>query len=201
MRRRRIQQTAREVFREKGYAKTSIEQVARRASLSVGAIYLYFKSKEELYVSLLEETFEGFEQDLARLHEGGDLGAAWHYLVHWAQGEIEGPRMLRLVSQQGIRGQLSDEVVESLRAGLDAIRGHLLAILRQGMESGRYRAIDNPDTVVDILWSLYLGTLQSVDMRRNLGAEELDMAQSAKDAFEVVDRVLRTRPSQVAEAA
>jgi hypothetical protein len=69
------------------------------------------------------------------------------------------------------------------------------------MDSGRYRAIDNPDTVVDILWSLYLGTLQAVDMRRNLGAEELDLAQSAKAAFEVVDRVLRTRPSQVAEAA
>ena len=60
-RRRRIQRAARSVFAEKGYAKTSIEQIAREASLSVGAIYLYFRSKEDLYISLLEETLELFD--------------------------------------------------------------------------------------------------------------------------------------------
>ena len=68
-RRRRIQRAAREVFAEKGFTKTSIEQVARQASLSVGAIYLYFRSKEDLYVSLLEETFELFDAELKPLRD------------------------------------------------------------------------------------------------------------------------------------
>ena len=45
LRRRLIQRAAREIFSEKGYGKASIDQIARRASLSVGAIYLYFRSK------------------------------------------------------------------------------------------------------------------------------------------------------------
>src|SRR6187549_1054769 len=68
-RRRRIQRAARTVFAERGYAKTSIEQIAREASLSVGAIYLYFRSKEDLYVSLLEETLTVFDVEMAQLRE------------------------------------------------------------------------------------------------------------------------------------
>ena len=54
-RRRRIQEAARSVFSERGYAGASIELIARAAQLSVGAIYLYFRSKEDLYVSLIED--------------------------------------------------------------------------------------------------------------------------------------------------
>src|SRR5690242_14924778 len=75
-RRRRIQRAAREVFAEKGYARTSIEQVAKQAGLSVGAIYLYFRSKEDLSVSLLEETYEVFEAELRQLRTRGDLTPA-----------------------------------------------------------------------------------------------------------------------------
>jgi AcrR family transcriptional regulator len=64
-RRRRIQEAARTVFTEKGYAGASIELIARAAQLSVGAIYLYFRSKEDLYTSLVEDTLVH--------HEAGDL--------------------------------------------------------------------------------------------------------------------------------
>src|SRR6478752_2053936 len=46
-RRRRIQEAARTVFAERGYAGASIELIARAAQLSVGAIYLYFRSEED----------------------------------------------------------------------------------------------------------------------------------------------------------
>ena len=40
-RRRRIQRVARKLFADRGFQRTTIEDVARRAGLSVGAIYLY----------------------------------------------------------------------------------------------------------------------------------------------------------------
>ena len=73
-RRRRIQQAAREVFAQRGYAGASIEQIARHAQLSVGAIYLYFRSKEDLYVSLLEETLTVFDADLTRMRGKAEFG-------------------------------------------------------------------------------------------------------------------------------
>jgi len=68
-RRRRIQEAARTVFAERGYAGASIELIARAAQLSVGAIYLYFRSKEDLYVSLIEDALTTFDVEMSQLRE------------------------------------------------------------------------------------------------------------------------------------
>ena len=74
-RRRRIQEAARTVFAEKGYQGASIELIARAAQLSVGAIYLYFRSKEDLYVSLIEDTLTVFDVEMARVREDVEVSA------------------------------------------------------------------------------------------------------------------------------
>src|ERR1044071_5578793 len=130
-RRRRIQEAARTVFAERGYAGASIELIAREASLSVGAIYLYFRSKEDLYVSLLEETLDLFDTELRQIRGRSDvspperLRTAWSFLTQWAATDVEASRVLRLISQPNVRSQLSDEVVESVGKGLTQMREHL----------------------------------------------------------------------------
>ena len=47
-----IQKAAREVFFDKGFANTTMEEITKKANVSKGTIYLYFKNKDELYVSL-----------------------------------------------------------------------------------------------------------------------------------------------------
>ena len=195
-RRRRIQEAAREVFTEKGYAKTSIEQVARRATLSVGAIYLYFRSKEDLYVSLLEDTLEKFDQDMNEIRTRSDLTpvsrlqTAWAYFVEWAENDPEGTRTIRLVSQPDIRKQLSDEVAEATSRGLVRIREHLMELISAGMEAEVYRRVDAGESA-DILWSLYIGLLQTTDARNNLGIGGPSFAQSARSAFSAIETGLR----------
>lgn len=205
-RRRRIQRAAREVFAEKGYAKTSIEQVARQASLSVGAIYLYFRSKEDLYVSLLEETFEVFEAEMRQLrgrtdlHSGDRLQSAWLFLSQWAVADVEGTRMLRLVSQPGVRKQLSDEVAVAAKAGLEMLRDSLAAMLQGGIDTGAYRSVDARDTA-DLLWSLFLGLLESNDGRLNLEIEGASFTESSRAALALLEGSLRQTQGRVAEAA
>lgn len=205
-RRRRIQQAAREVFAEKGYTKTSIEQVARQASLSVGAIYLYFRSKEDLYISLLEETLEAFDAELAQihirtdLHPAGRLQAAWSYLTNWAVSDVEGTRILRLIAQSGVRKQLSDEVVEACAKGLTSVREHFASMLREGMEIGHYRSA-NADETADLLVALFMGLLQTADARANLELPGPSFTESAQAAFAAVEGGLRQEAARVAEAA
>lgn len=195
-RRRRIQRAARTVFADKGYAKTSIEQIAREASLSVGAIYLYFRSKEDLYVSLLEETLETFDNDLSAVATRGDaadvrLRAAWDYLTGWARAEVEATRVLRLASQPGVRKQLSDEVAETVGKGLTKVRDHLGTIVKDGISTGVYGNVE-PDSAVDLTWALHLGMLQAADARHNLGLPGGDFEDLAQVAFSAVDSRLRT---------
>ena len=43
-----------EAFAENGYAKTRVEEVAKRAGVSKGLLYLYFKTKEELFKAVIK---------------------------------------------------------------------------------------------------------------------------------------------------
>ncbi len=205
-RRRRIQRAARTVFAEKSYAKASIEQIAREAQLSVGAIYLYFRSKEDLYVSLLEETLEQFDTDLSAIRQDSEkspderLHTAWHYLTQWAAGDIEATRVLRLVSQPGVRKQLSDEVAEAVAAGIARIKSHMAGIVEEGMDASIYQR-GNADQTIDLCWSLFLGILQANDARLNLDLPGASFEDLARSAFAAVDTSLRHPPRAEVAAA
>jgi AcrR family transcriptional regulator len=54
--RERVIAEARRLFRERGYAATSLEQVAEAAGVTKGAIYGHFSSKEDLLLSAIEAT-------------------------------------------------------------------------------------------------------------------------------------------------
>lgn len=59
-RRRYVLEAAETVFARRGYHETSMEEIARAAEYATGTVYLYFKSKEELYAAL----FEGKVRDM-----------------------------------------------------------------------------------------------------------------------------------------
>lgn len=48
-----ITEAALQAFAEKGYAATRVEEVAKRAGVSKGLLYLYFKTKEELFKAVV----------------------------------------------------------------------------------------------------------------------------------------------------
>src|SRR5204862_1200115 len=51
-----IVSAALEVFADRGFAATTLEDVAKRAGVTKGTIYLYFDSKEALFKALIRET-------------------------------------------------------------------------------------------------------------------------------------------------
>jgi AcrR family transcriptional regulator len=65
-RREHILKTARKLFWSKGFEGTTMPEIAGAAELAPGTLYLYFRSKEALYVELLKE---GYDILLARLRE------------------------------------------------------------------------------------------------------------------------------------
>ncbi|HEY4243820.1 MAG TPA: TetR/AcrR family transcriptional regulator [Kofleriaceae bacterium] len=171
-RRRRIQEAARTVFSERGYGGASIELIAKAAQLSVGAIYLYFRSKEDLYVSLIEDTLTVFDVEMAQVREHAEVARrlrdTWSILVRWAESDPEGPRILRLLAQPAIRPQLSDEVVVAVSAGIGRIQDHLGACVADGIHAGIYRQV-NAREIADLAWSVLLGSLDAAEMTTNLG--------------------------------
>lgn len=52
-----IIESAREIFSQKGYDGTTIDEVAKRAELAKATLYKFFPTKEELYLGVVEDVF------------------------------------------------------------------------------------------------------------------------------------------------
>ena len=66
-RRTAIIKAAREVFFAKGFMNATIDEIADRCGLAKGTIYLYFRSKEELYASIMAEGMERLRKEFEAL--------------------------------------------------------------------------------------------------------------------------------------
>src|SRR2546425_13067240 len=68
-----------EVFVQRGFAAARLEEVARRAGVTKGTLYLYFKSKEALFKAVVRETIVpviGQGEAIARSFTGSASGPA-----------------------------------------------------------------------------------------------------------------------------
>ncbi|MGI6694779.1 MAG: TetR/AcrR family transcriptional regulator [Christensenellales bacterium] len=58
-------------FATKGYAAASINQIARKAGISIGSLYSYFDSKEDLFLAVVDKGYELLERALNGLKKEG----------------------------------------------------------------------------------------------------------------------------------
>lgn len=143
------------LFVEKGFAGTRLEEVAARAGVSKGTLYLYFDSKEALFKAVVREGLvpllaAGEELVATSRLSAEDLFRAM-VLTWWQQVALSplGGLPKLIVSEARNFPELarfySEEVIERAK--------RLMAgALRRGVESGEFRRID-PSDLVHIVFS------------------------------------------------
>jgi len=67
VRQRRVLEAARSVLIERGYHDVNLDDVARRAGISKGALYLYFKDKEDIIVAVLNDVIDRLDERLKKI--------------------------------------------------------------------------------------------------------------------------------------
>ncbi len=143
-RRSQILRAARAVFIKKGYLAARVEDVAKRAGLSKGAVYFYYSSKRQLFLALVQDEhdntysfLESAEQDdRTAVVKLLDLGQK--YLDYFA-GLKSPPRFFLMMSEQGIR---DEEIREECQAVHQRFVDAASRILAQGMSEGAFRETD-----------------------------------------------------------
>lgn len=71
--RKNILQAALEVFLEFGYNRANMRIIAEKAGISVGGIYLYFRNKETLYLTLMKDIMEKSSAEISNaINSAGD---------------------------------------------------------------------------------------------------------------------------------
>jgi AcrR family transcriptional regulator len=177
---------AEEVFAEAGLAKAHVEAIARRAGVSVGTLYNYYKDRDGLLAAVLTSRVEelSVELDEVKLRtEGATARAALLELSRTYLRFVVRRRTFIRILTEGELMQLKDAYPTSAAIPSQcwhSFRGAFGAVLSRGIEAGELSSRD-PD--LD-LW-LFLGLLRGVvlrDLRGGTPCKESD-ADRAVDVF------------------
>jgi AcrR family transcriptional regulator len=162
--RKNILEAASEVFAERGYEKSTVRDVAGRAGISVGGIYLYFRNKEELYTGLMRSQMDEFLGRVERLREDLPLTALRRLIELYMEIAVTRTKML----SAGIK-EYDLEFKRPIREAFFRKQHAIIAgILQQGVRDGSFRSMDCNDAALMILITLrgaILGYLTG-DIRR-----------------------------------
>jgi TetR/AcrR family fatty acid metabolism transcriptional regulator len=186
-----ITEAAIEVFAEKGFHQARVSDIAKKAGVADGTIYLYFKNKEDLLLSVFEQKMDellvGLGEALARIDDPVERVrrfARFHF------GQVEQNRRAAEVLQVELR--LSNKFLKEYRPEkLWAYLGVFGQIVRDGQARGVFRADVDPFVG---MWAFF-GALDELAMQWVLSrAPRFSLDSAADQVAEVFIRGLLAAP-------
>ena len=153
------------VFSAKGYAATTLEDVAQAAGVTRGAIYWHFKNKADLYATMLDgitAAAGAVAQDAVA--EGGDLATVLRRIFVNQLTAIDSDRRLQsLVALSLNRTEQVPELAtrrkKQTRAG-KATLAELTALMEEGIRAGAFRSDLDPADAARAFLALQNGAIQ-----------------------------------------
>jgi TetR/AcrR family fatty acid metabolism transcriptional regulator len=186
----RIMAAAIEVIAEHGFFNARVSEIAERAGVADGTIYLYFKSKEEILLAAISNTFDSF-MELARAEVERTLDPRRQLrdlaLLHLSS--LGSNRSLAIVFQTELRQSarfLERFSRQQLKQYFDLIRG----IVRHGQATGIFRSQLSDKIVANC----FFGALDEMVTSWLLSDHDYPLAGAAGAVADVLLSGLETAP-------
>jgi len=182
LRENQIKEAALKLFSEKGFYGTTITQIAEAAGLGKGTIYWYWKSKEELAFSLVEDMLSAFLELIeAARDEEGDFEERFAKLVKGVAElyVVEKEHCRLLWKFRADRHYIFDpDYTKKVTAYYMRIREGLADMIQQGVESGKLRDID-PKLTAFVL----LGITEGLEIEWLENEDDFDLEEGLEVVF------------------
>jgi AcrR family transcriptional regulator len=189
-RRQQIIVAAKRVFSEKGFTRTTMEDIAKEAELSPGTLYLYFKNKDELYASLSLRILQYLIIRLEHVNGNTDLDANRRIdaLVDAMFDVYEFDplviiNMFHLQSSETLKNlspQLLAEIEDLSRKSI----GLIAKIFEMGIEEGVFLE-RHPVAMADIFWALFSGVILWESSKKIIDQKKDYLKQTLKISFDI----------------
>lgn len=161
-----ITEAAFDAFAEKGYAATRVDDVAKRAGVSKGLLYLYFKTKEELFKAVVRSVVVPRLDALIAAVERSD-STSEEFLrgpfLEFAK-TVPGSPVAIVIRLLIAEGRKHPDLLAFYRDNVIS-RGHdaIAAFLERGVKSGEFRRSAVTETpylfIMPVIFSVILRTL------------------------------------------
>jgi AcrR family transcriptional regulator len=189
-RREQIQNAAKNLFIQKSYASTTMEEIAQEAELSPGTIYYYFKNKEELYVSLNLISLQYLLDRINKIYEDNRLPVE-KKILQFKEAMYDTFKYDPLVLRNIFHAQIEDTLLTISRELLEKLNYYskeIFATMAKVYEGGVREGIlveNHPMAVADTIWGLFTGILIWEESKRKLNPQKDFLRSTLDTAFNI----------------
>ena len=153
IRKDQIMNAAQVVVASKGYDQARMDDIVEKAQLSKGAIYWYYKSKKDIYLSLIDYWFNEYSAGVLKSLEDKDssseqLKSLFEYFVdQFDQNPDTFKIMVEFWRTSGLDVDFNNKLQEIYSQFLE----YIIDIIKNGIESGEFKEVDPRITALSIL--------------------------------------------------
>lgn len=169
-------------FSKHGYDRTKMDDIAETANLSKGTLYLYFKSKEELFYAISENNIKALKEQLSVLFTKSEdliLDSQKFYVNFRKASEQSDKVFLETIAESSRNQRLQEMLYHQRMKVLDIVTEYLKLQIKKGF----FRSDIDIDAVAVGLVSLYDG----LSISKIIGISE---AQNKKSWNETIKAIL-----------
>jgi AcrR family transcriptional regulator len=193
--RRRLLEAASETFLEKGYLDSTLEDIARRAGLSKGAVYSNFESKQEIFGLLLNARVERMREVIAATTDPAAAGGGRTSAAVLAENLFADSAWIQLVLEFASRAGRDPTVREIYRPFLRTQREEVTRAIELALAGGPQQDSEYAALVATIVVTLRNGlALAHAADPEQIDAEVVERALGAVLTSLVIDRSGRRSP-------
>jgi AcrR family transcriptional regulator len=155
--RERILEEARKLFAERGFWGTSVQEITDAAKVNKAMLFYYFKSKENLYHSLLLELMDSVDRMMETRLAPGKSPLDKLKAIMDTFDELFEPRNFSLfkICFQDIMGP-GGSIKESLRGHIMKVNNRIACIIDEGISQGVFRPLESRTVALSIMGILYI---------------------------------------------
>jgi TetR/AcrR family transcriptional regulator, transcriptional repressor of aconitase len=159
-RRRQILTAAIECFSRDGFHRTTMRNIVRQSGLSPGALYMYFKSKEDMIEAIAAERHSREQERIRVASRRGETSAVVQQLIGRFFEALLDPserKQRRLAMQFWTEALRNPRILRIVRRGVDVPRRMLARIVREACARGELPQDLEPDAMARVMIALFQG--------------------------------------------
>ena len=199
-RREEIITAAQKIFFSKGLPAATMDEIAEAAELSKGTLYLYYKSKEDLYLAVAMQGSEimytmfvkATSPEKPVLQRISDLGEAYYQFFRQHPDYF---RMFQYFENPQFHKQVSEQMLLSCASSDQRIWDLVIGLIQQGIDEGLFDADLDPKQAAIILWANGNVLMRLMDREDAYWKEHMkvDLESTMRKAYELIMEGMMTK--------
>jgi len=192
-----ILKSARKLFFEKGFKSVTVESIAKKAELSKGAVYLHFKSKDEIYTQILLEDIDKFHKQVSGLFGNGSSASAILFKLSdiYVEFFFKDKELFRILmtfmlnaNHRNLPEEIESHIIRTTNKTIDIIEN----ILKYGIETREFPPTINLRQNRNAIWGLLNGIISLYLFTGSESKREDLVRSTVQTGLEIFIRGLKT---------